>query len=124
MDSLMLKQKSLDKATEEFIDATYFHRMGNSDACWTTVGQVTKTLKQLKTKKEKLEALKDNINMRVKSYGWKQFHTVWSEHDIWHTIDYLVKHLKQIIRQEKKMQVPKKPPILTPRRKSLPILGN
>ena len=37
----MLKQKSLDKATEEFIDATYFHRMGNSNAYWTTVSQVT-----------------------------------------------------------------------------------
>lgn len=31
--------------------------------------------------------------------------------------------LKQIIRQVKKMEVPPKPPILTPKSKSLPILG-
>ena len=119
----MLKQKNMSKATEEFIDATYFHRMGNSEACWTTVSEVTKTLDKLNTQTEKREALKDNINIRVKGYGWTQFHTAWSKDGRAYSIKYLEDHLKKIIRQEKRMQVPQKPQILTPKRKSLPILG-
>lgn len=67
----ILKQKNLNKAPEEFIDVTLFHQIWNSETCWTAVSEVTKTLQKFKTKKEKLEALKENINIRVKGYGWK-----------------------------------------------------
>ena len=41
-----------------------------SEACWRTISEVTSGSKKLKYKKDKLQALKDNIQIRFKGFGW------------------------------------------------------
>ena len=57
------KEKILQKATENYIEAVYYKRMYRSDACWKTVRKVSNGVKKLKTKKDKYEALKENIKI-------------------------------------------------------------
>ena len=62
----MIENKSLDKAKEELVEASYYWEINNSDVCWK--GQqsiVRKMLGRLKLESAKLEALKENIQMHV-----------------------------------------------------------
>ena len=55
------REKGFENAKDEFIKALIYHMMWSSDACWKTTGTVTEEFKNLKYKKDKLGALKDNI---------------------------------------------------------------
>ena len=63
------KQMILQKATETYIDAMYYHRMYKSDRCWKTIREVSNGIKRLNTKKDKYEMLKENISICVKGFG-------------------------------------------------------
>ena len=98
--------------------------MYNSDVCWK--GQqsiVKKMLGRLKSDSAKLEALKENIRMRVIGLGWKQFAITWSSKGAKRSVDELATHLKMIIREEKRLTPPKDPALKMPKRPELPILG-
>ena len=100
----MIEKKSLDKAKEELVEASYYWEMYNSDVCWK--GQqsiVRKMLGRLKSDSAKLEALKENIRMRVIGLGWKQFTITWSHKGAKRSVDELATHLKMIIREEKRL---------------------
>ena len=56
---------------DEYITSLIFHAMWGTAACWTTVSQINKGLKGLKFKKDKQQALKDNIQMWWKGFGIK-----------------------------------------------------
>ena len=62
--------------------------------------------------------LKENISIRVKGFGWEQFHQTWSKYGNPYTIGFLVDILKDIIKQSRKMAIPNEPPLDTPKRKS------
>jgi hypothetical protein len=120
----MIEKKSLDKAKEELVEASYYWEMYNSDVCWK--GQqsiVKKMLGRLKSDSAKLEALKENIRMRVVGLGWKQFTITWSSKGAKRSVDELTTHLKMIIREEKRLTTPKDPALYMPKRPELPILG-
>ena len=119
----LARMKIYERATEDYIDAVYYHRMYQSEACWKTVREVTNGLKHLKTKKDKYEALKENIQIRVIGFGWKQFKQAWSKDGNPYTIEFLANALKNIIRKSSKMDIPKAPAIEIPKRKNLPVLG-
>ncbi len=58
----MLREKSLEKASEEYIDAVYYHRMYSSDACWKNDPKVvTSELGKLNSESAKYHAIKENI---------------------------------------------------------------
>ena len=97
--------------------------MYRSDACWKTVREVSNGVKVLKTKKDKYEALKENIKIRVIGFGWDQFHQAWSKDGNPYWIEFLGEKLKDIIRKSKNMEIPDEAPIDIPRRKNLPSLG-
>ena len=82
------KQMILQKATETYIDAMYYHRMYRSDRCWKTIREVSNGIKSLHTKKDKYEMLKENISICVKGFGWKQFRTAWSKDGKPHTMNF------------------------------------
>ena len=113
----------MDKATESYIDAIYYHEMYKSVARWKTISEVKRELKKLKSKTAKLNALKENIRMRVIGFGWKDFATPWSKNGEEFTALYLTSHLEKIIIYEGRNKIPKKPPVELPKRKELPILG-
>jgi hypothetical protein len=80
-------------------------------------------LGRLKSESAKLEALKENIRMRVIGLGWKQFAITWSYKGAKRSVSKLAAHLKMIIREEKKLTPPKDPALVMPKRIELPILG-
>ena len=63
----LAKEKNMDKATEEYIEATYLIKMFDSDACVKDDPKnVGKLLKKLGSMTAKYDALKKNITIRVK----------------------------------------------------------
>ena len=123
MKEEMIKEKGLQKATEEYIDAIYYYNMYKSSGCWKSANEVNRGLRQLQTKKDKYESIKENINIRVKGFGWTQFRQSWSKDGKQHSVEFLAEKLKFIIKQERKLSIPDKPPINIPKRKKLPTLG-
>ena len=66
------REKNMVKASEDYIEAIYYHRMYDSMACWTgSASCVNEGLKKLKSKMAKYDALKENIMIRVKGFGWE-----------------------------------------------------
>ena len=118
------KKKCMEKSTEEYIEATYYFDMYKFPAGWKSIEEMTQGLKELTSKTARLEALKENIRIRVKGFGWKEFEIRWSEQGVAKTVDELAKHLKNIIIAEADMEFPKEPPINIPKRKKTPDLGD
>ena len=69
------KKRDLENKGDEYITSLIFHAMWGTAACWATVAAITKGLKELKFKKHKLQALKDNIQMRWKEFGYEDAKT-------------------------------------------------
>ena len=61
--------------------------------------------------------------MRVQGLGWEQFSQAWSLNGKPYSIEYLAERLKEVVKKEKKLKVPNEPPINTPTRTKLPVLG-
>ena len=112
------------KASEAHIEAYYYFRMSKSKTCWKTEEEVDWDLPQIKSKNDKLNVVKENIQMRVKGYGWKDFAHPWSKNGKLYTAEELSVHLKSIIRYEETTTIPIKPPFAAPARKVLPQLGD
>ncbi len=121
----MIEKKSLDKAKEELVEASYYWEMYNSDVCWKGQQRIVgKMLGRLKSESAKLEAMKENIRMRVIGLGWKQFAITWSHRGAKQSVNDVVAHLKMIIREEKKLMPPKDLALEMPKCPELPILGS
>ena len=121
----LVETEELDGAEDNYIDALIYHRMGRTDACWKTVGEVTEGLKRLKYKKDKIAALKDNIRIRWIGYGWEECETKWSKDRVQLSIAQLASRLKEIIKLQKKYkwEIPETPNAKVPQRKCMPVLG-
>ena len=119
------KQKGLENASDEYIEALIYYSMWDSEACWKTNSDIVNGLKNLKHKKDKLQALKDNIQIRYKGFGWDEWKTHWSHGGISLSIPELTRRLKDLIKKEKtdKTPIPEKPKVPIPQRKNTPILG-
>ena len=120
----MIEKKSLGKAEEALVEASYYWDMYFSDVCWKGKQSIVKTmLARLRSESAKVEALKENIRMRVLGLGWKQFAITWSQKGVRRSVDELAMHLKMIIREERKLTPPTDPALEMPKRAVLPILG-
>ena len=58
MKEEMIKEKGLQKATEEYIDAIYYYNMYKSSGCWKSANEVNRGLRQLQTKKIDMKVLR------------------------------------------------------------------
>ena len=120
----LIKEKGLEKATEEYIDALYYYQMYFSPACWKTDPKiVAKELKKLTSESMRYSALKENITIRVKGLSWEWCRHAWSKDGRKYSVQELALHLRWIIREEKKHDIPPGPSINVPTRTHLPILG-
>ena len=79
MKAELTRDKGFEHAEDEFIEALIYYRMWSSDAYWKTIGAVTEGLKNPKYKKDKLGALKDNIQISYLGLGWDECKTQWSK---------------------------------------------
>ena len=75
MKAELTQDKVFKHAEDEFIEALIYHRMWSSGACWKTTGAITERLKKLKYKKDKLGALRDDIQIRYLGLGWDECKT-------------------------------------------------
>ena len=106
--------------TEDYIDALYYHKMYNSDACWKGSPRVVnRELKQLTSEATKYTAMKENIRMPIKGLGWDWCEHAWSKNGRKYTVFELAKHLQMIIKKEKSLVIPNEPPLIAPTRVSL-----
>ena len=94
----LVETKELDSAEDDYIDVLIYHRMGSTDTCWKTVGEVTEGLKRLKYKKDKIAALKYNVRICWIGYGWEECETKWSKDRMQLSIAQLASCLKEIIK--------------------------
>jgi hypothetical protein len=79
----IIERKSLQKAQEGLVELSYYWEMCNSNVCWRgNPNIVQKMWAWLKSDTAKLEALKENIRMRVVGFVWKQFAVSWSHKGI------------------------------------------
>jgi hypothetical protein len=100
----IIREKNLEKATEEYIDALYYYQMYFSPACWKTDPKVVaKELKKLTSETMKHSALKENITIRVKGMSWEWYWHAWSKDGKKFSVQELAQHLRWIIREEKNM---------------------
>ena len=121
----MATELGLENAEDDLMECLVYHRMWSSDACWKTVGEVATGLKKLNYKKDKLAALKDNIQIRYLGLGWDECKTSWSVDKRVLTVADLTRRLKELIKMEKKHKwvAPEKPAVPVPRRKSITFMG-
>ena len=63
--------------------------------------EVTKRLKALTFKKDKLDMLNDNIQIRVIEFGWEKLKTQWLKDGRQKSIPELERRLKEIIEKTK-----------------------
>ena len=113
----------MKKAQEGLTDALYYHDMFDSAACWMNARQIDTELRKLTSNTAKIDALKENIRIRVIGLGWSDLATPWSRNGKSSTVDQLKVHLKMIIKEQRKRDIPSKPLVQLPKRKDLPILG-
>ena len=90
-----------------------------------TSNDVTSGLKKLKYKKDKLQALKDHIQIRYRGFGWDEWKTYWSHASKSLSVPELTKVLKYLMKEEKKKKrpIPEKPKVPIPQRKEISILS-
>ena len=119
------KQNELENASDDYIEALIYHSMWDSEACMKTPNDVTSVLKNLNYKKDKLQALKDNIQIRYRGFGWDEWKTRWSHASKSLSVPELTKVLKDLMKEEKKKKrpIPEKPKVPIPQRKEMAILG-
>ena len=97
--------------------------MYNSEACQKDNKDTVKKLEKLKSKTAKLDALKENIKIRVIGFGWiEDCHITWSHKKNPRPVSELAKHLEWIIGWEKEKKLPKKPHITAPARRKDALL--
>ena len=71
-----LKQElGLENAQDDYIEALILHRMWYYHKCCKTEKDDTMCLKALTYNKDKIDMLKDNIQIRVIEFGWEEFKT-------------------------------------------------
>ena len=120
----MFKERNLENATEEFIEALYYHQMYFSPACWKDDPRcVARELRKLSSESAKYHALKENIMIRVKGFSWEWCRHQWSKDGHKYTVDQLAAHLRHIIKEEKNHEIPREPMPNVPKRVNLPTLG-
>jgi hypothetical protein len=122
----MIKAMNMEKATEEYIDGMYYLKMYDSAACLKgDLRVVDPVLKKLTSDTARYEALRENIMIQVKGFGWEWCKHAWTKNGWQYSIKELADHLRWIVKEERKRQVviPSEPPVNVPKRMDLPVLG-
>ena len=122
----LAKEKGMEKASDEYIEALYYLSMYNSEnpaVCAKKVKDVTDQLKKMTSATQKYRFLKENIMMRVKGCDWDWCKHAWSKGGKKYTIKELTAHMKYIIKNESRHHVPAEPIPHMPQRAHTGILG-
>ena len=125
MKEVLKAQKGLENASDDYIECLIYHSMYGSEGCIANVKDVSGALAKLKYKKDKLQTLKDNIQIRYKGFGWLDWETKWSRGGVSFSIPELTKKFKALLKEEKgkRREIPTAPNVPIPHRKEMATLG-
>jgi hypothetical protein len=99
----------------EYANALTYIDMFHSGARWKSKVDAKKSFSKLNSHTAKLEAVKDQIGIRVIGFGRKDVHHPWSKNGVDCTAKELLNHLiNNIISQQKHGGVPEAPPMSLP----------
>ena len=113
----------LQNAEKEF-NAFYFFQQFTSPHCRKTVEQAIEEYGNLKTKKDKLRFVKEQIHIRYLGLGWEQAHHAWSRNGRMYEPDELFEHLVSVvIPMQITEKIPSKPPVNLPKQPDNTTLG-
>ena len=118
------REKGMKKATDNQLENTLlFCKYNTNAAVKGKPSEVTRWLKGIRGDKRKREALKENISIRVKGFGWDQFRIPWTRNRQDRPIKELAKHLRDILTFELSATIPTEPAGTMKMRKFVPVLG-
>ena len=92
-----LELARLEKATEAYAQAVLLIQSYHSPADWKTTLQVEMECDKIESESLRLDALKYQINIRTKGFGWKSCHHPWSKNGRTYTSQELMSHLVNTI---------------------------
>jgi hypothetical protein len=121
-----LRQKKVAAVQREYANAVTYIDMYYSPACWKTMSQARKEFSKLRSKTAKLDAVKEQIRIRVVGFGWDDLHHPWSKGGVDYSPEDLRDHLINKIIPEQansKRGIPEKPTMNLPSRKETKQLG-
>ena len=93
----LLKKMKLMKAQQLYINALTYIEMYHSPVEWKTKPEALEVFSKLTSKTAKLEAIKNQIRIRVLGFGWTDLHISWSKDSIHKSPEQLLTHLTDII---------------------------
>ena len=116
--------KALLKAKRAYSDCIRYFRIAGKKKI-STAAALDLALGASKSPNTKKELLKEQINMRVKGYGWSQFTKAFSKKGDAGvgTVADLTRWVKQMLRDEAVLPVPTEAFVPCPKRKSNPVIG-
>ena len=108
----VLKELKLAVADRKYADALVYIEMYYTEAAWKSVSVVNEKYSALDSQNKKLNAIKLQINIRVKGFGWKDLGHHWSKGGVDCTADELKDwFVNKILPEESKRVIPSKPNI-------------
>ena len=117
-------EKKLKATTEEYIDAIYFFKMYKAPRCWDTIEKAQYNYGKFKSESAKLDAVKEQIQIRFKGLGWENAHHAWSGGGVIYRADKLFKHLVEVvIPLAGELDEPSEPPLNIPSPPDMKDLG-
>ena len=120
----ILLEKQMLACKQEYADALTYIEMAHSPAFWSTKTMAKNQFKNPTSVSAKLNAVKEQIRIRVLGFGWKDLHHPWSKDGVAYTSQQLLDYLVDVILpEERKRGIPAKPQMNLPSRKNLPQLG-
>ena len=120
----ILLEKQMLACKKEYADALTYIEMAHSPRFWSTKTMARDHFKSLTSLTARLDAVKEQIRIRVLGFGWKDLHHPWSRDGKAFTPQQLLDHLVAVILpEESKRGIPDKPEMNLPSLKNLPQLG-
>jgi hypothetical protein len=120
----LLCEKKMLACQREYGDKLTYIEMSKSQCFWKTKAIANKEYKKLESKTAKLNAVKEQIKIRIIGFGWKDLHHAWSQDGTAYSPNQLFKYLVDtLIPQQSVRGIPNSADIDLPSRKALPTLG-
>ena len=117
-------EKNIENAKEQYIVACDFFDRYDSERCWKTEEEAWIVFNQLKSESARLKAVKEQIMIRTKGFGWDDAGHAWSKNGNAYSSDELMNHfIETVLPMEQERGIPKQPPIKFQEHSERPTLG-